>query len=291
MGHKISFHKIWSLARNEWVKWVCRSRMLLILLLVVFAYSFVIQPLLQRAEKMGEPLNMLEPLIAIGNSSVLVLILPLVFLVLMCDYPRIDGSTMFTMYRIGRGNWMLGQILFGILSVITYLGTVYVICTAFIMGKTYFYNGWSMVVKKYNVLYPEEAQSLASQLIPGNLYNQFTPYSVAIQTYVLLFSYLLLLILILLFFQQRKQRAIGFIVVVAVISFGVLFTVLKSDAMWIFPMANSLVWLHYTELMKEAVLPEWCSYIYFGVGILIMLIANMLAVRKMNIDEAGAMEE
>lgn len=186
MAGKISLRKIWAVARTEWLKWVCNPRMIIIPVLTVFIYSYAITPLLERSEKMGEPLNLLEPLIAVGNSGMLTLIIPLVFLTLMSDFPKTDGSSLFFLSRTGRYNWLLGQILFGVMSALTFLAAIYVICTAFLMNRAFLADGWSMVVKRYDLLFPEEAVGFASELVPPNLYNQMTPFSAAIQTFVLL---------------------------------------------------------------------------------------------------------
>lgn len=284
MEHKFSIRKIWAVARTEWIKWVVRSRTIILLVLVLFVYSFAVEPLLERADKMGAPLNLLEPLIAIGNSGVLALVLPLVFLVLMCDYPRVDGSTLFVLSRVGKGNWIVGQMVFGVMSVVSFLGAVYIICTAFVMSKAFLANGWSMVIKRYNALYPEEALSFASTLVPGNLHNQFAPYSALLHTYVLLSAYFLVLILILLYFQQKKYPTAGFLAVGGVIGVGAVLMGVNTKAMWAFPMANALVWLHYTELLKEAVTPIWYSYLYFAILIVALVIMNLIAVRHTNID-------
>lgn len=284
MGSKISPIKIWTIAQTEWLKWVCNARMIIIPVLTAFIYSYAITPLLERAEKMGEPLNILEPLIAVGNSGMLVLIIPIVFLTLMSDFPRADGSTVFMISRTGRKNWMIGQMLFGVMSALTFLAAIYVMCTTFLTSKAFLANGWSMVVKRYNVLYPDEQFSFASELVPENLYNQMTPFSAVIQTYLLLFLYLFVLILVMLLFRQRKLKAGGFLAVSGIIGFGVLFTAIKSSYMWIFPMANTIVWLHYTDIFRKEIFPISCSYIYFAVIISVLVIANILASGKMNID-------
>ncbi|MGN0385666.1 MAG: hypothetical protein ACI4EX_07270 [Lachnospiraceae bacterium] len=284
MAGNISLRKIWAVARTEWMKWVCNPRMIMIPVLTVFIYSYAVIPLLERCEKMGEPLNLLEPLIAVGNSGWLTLIIPIVFLTLMSDFPKTDGSAVFFLPRTGRINWMFGQILFGLMGAATFLGAIYIICTMFLMNKAFLANGWSMVVKKYNLLFPEEAHTFAAELIPGNLYNQMTPFSAVIQTYLLLFLYLITVLLVLLFFQQRKHRAAGFLVANAVIGFGVLFTTTKASAMWAFPMANAIVWLHYTELYRDAVVPAAYSYIYFGVIITLLIMVNTLAAGRLNVD-------
>ena len=44
--------------------------------LLVFMRTLAIEPLLERAAKMGIPLNILEPFAAIGNSGMLVMLMP-----------------------------------------------------------------------------------------------------------------------------------------------------------------------------------------------------------------------
>lgn len=288
MAGKISLRKIWGVARTEWLKWVCNPRMIIIPVLTVFIYSYAITPLLERSEKMDEPLNLLEPLIAVGNSGMLTLIIPLVFLTLMSDFPKTDGSSLFFMSRTGRYNWLLGQILFGLMSALTFLAAIYVICTAFLMNRAFLADGWSMVVKRYDLLFPAEAGGFASELVPPNLYNQMTPFSAAIQTFVLLFCYLVTVLLIMLLFGQKNRRAVGFLAASGVIGFGVLFTSIKTAAMWAFPMANAIVWLHFTELYRDAVMPTEYSYIYFGVIIALLIAANLWGAGGIN---AATMEE
>lgn len=284
MAGKISLRKIWAVARTEWLKWVCNPRMIIIPVLTVFIYSYAIVPLLERSEKMGEPLNLLEPLIAVGNSGMLSLIIPIVFLTLMSDFPKTDGSSVFFLSRTGRLNWLMGQMLFGLMSAFTFLAAIYVICTAFLNNKAFLANGWSMVVKKYALLFPEDAYGFASELVPGNLYNQMTPFSAAVQTYTLMLLYLVTVLLVLLLFRQRKHKAAGFLAASGIIGFGVLFTSIKTAAMWAFPMANTIVWLHYTEIYRDAVVPTAYSYIYFGVIIALLAVANVAAARGLSVD-------
>lgn len=290
MAGKISLRKIWAVARTEWLKWVCNPRMIIIPVLTVFIYSYAITPLLERSEKMGEPLNLLEPLIAVGNSGMLTLIIPLVFLTLMSDFPKTDGSSLFFLSRTGRYNWLLGQILFGLMSALTFLAAIYVICTAFLMNRAFLADGWSMVVKRFDLLFPAEAGGFASELLPPNLYNQMTPFSAVIQTYILMFLYLVTVLLVLLFFQQRKHKSLGFLTASGIIGFGTLFTSVRSFAMWAFPMPNAIVWLHYTEIYREAVVPTSYSYIYFGTIITLLIIANVIAARRLNADSTEETE-
>ena len=142
----ISWKKIWSVTKTEYVKWICDGRMFLLLILWIFMRECAINPLLDRAVEMNQPLNFIEPFLAVGNSGIMVLIIPLVYMTLIADFPRIDGNTVLLLHRVGRINWLAGQILFAICSFHSFLLAVLLGAVLPVLGKSYVYNGWSIIM-------------------------------------------------------------------------------------------------------------------------------------------------
>ncbi len=64
--------------------------------------TLAVEPLIERAEKMDLSLDILEPFAAVGNSGMLVMLMPCVFMVLVSDYPKMTGNTLFFVQRTGR---------------------------------------------------------------------------------------------------------------------------------------------------------------------------------------------
>ena len=55
-------------------------------------------------------------------------------------------------------------------------------------------------------------------------------------------------------------------------------------------MANTIVWLHYTEIMRKPVIPINQSYIYFTIVTTFLLICNFVSLKKLqfvNIEQVG----
>ena len=117
--------KILSTARTEYVKWITNPRMIILGVMLIFINDFAVSPLLKNAEDMNSPLNILEPFIAVANSQLLILIIPAVYLTLISDFPRTDGNTLFFLLRTGKLNWLLGQVLFVIMTIFTFVGVVF----------------------------------------------------------------------------------------------------------------------------------------------------------------------
>lgn len=68
---------------------------------------------------------------------------------------------------------------------------------------------------------------------------------------------------------------------VCIIAAGVVTCSLKTAGMWLFPMANTIIWLHYDTIRDAPELPVWCSFVYFVIMNGMLLILNCRAVHKM----------
>jgi hypothetical protein len=243
--------------------------------------ALAVEPLLERAEKFGCPLNILEPFVAVGNSGMLVMLIPCTFLILISDYPKMTGNSLFFIKRTGKLNWFLGQLLFLIFAIITFLAIV-------LLGSILISNGsagafWSDTITKYESRFPNETGNFTSQLIPSNLYNQIPLLNAVLQTFVLMTAYLLLLSLIIYFFKLVHIQSFGLFAAVFIVAAGVMTCSLKSDTMWAFPMANTIVWLHFDEILSKQIFPIWYSYTYFGVALTVLLIMDILATKKLQL--------
>ena len=270
---KISFRAVWNVARCEYIKWITNPRMILVGVLIVFIRGFAITPLLTRAARYGEPLHVLEPFLAVCNSRLSVFLLPCAFLLLISDFPVFGQNALFLLSRTGKKTWFFGQVLFIATSIVTYLGVILFCCMG--MSKGVFYSTWSNSVTRFDAAFPEEAGGLAGELLPANLYNQMSITTAFVWIFLLLFLYLLLLAMILCFMKLCGLRGAGLLTAVGVIALGATTCALKVPVMWYFPMANTIVWLHYEELLRKPVTPVSNSLIYF-IGILTLLFAGTL---------------
>lgn len=277
--------QILSVARTEFLGWISDPRIIILGVLLIFIKSLAIDLLSARADKFGEQLIFFEPFIAVGNSGMLAMFIPCVFLVLLSDYPKLKGNALFFISRTGKRNWLLGQILFLTSAIITFLLIILLSSILFSAGR--FGSEWSDAVTKYNSRFPMEASNFDSQLLPSNLYNQIPMITAVVQTFVLMGLYLLTLSLIVYLIKMFFNNSLGLAAAIAVIALGVVTTSLYSDAMWAFPMANTIVWLHYEEILSEPVYPVWCSFAYFAILIAVLTALCFAALKKLKFTESS----
>lgn len=68
-------------------------------------------------------------------------------------------------------------------------------------------NGWSLVVTRYGIYFPQDSNSFATTLITKELYNQISPNNAAFISFVMTFLYMVLianLLLLFLFLMSKK---------------------------------------------------------------------------------------
>lgn len=282
---KFSIKKSLSLAMTEFVKWAADARMIIFGVLLIFIYSLVIEPLMENAVLMGEPLNILEPFIAVENSGLVLLIIPLVFLTLIADFPKIDTNTAFYISRTGRVNWLAGQIIKLVLMGISCMTVIFLGSVLPVIAKGSWGNVWSRTATDFAENFPERSGSFGAQLIPKNLYNQMSVFTAAVESSLLVYAYLMVIGLLLLFFSLIKRKTMGFVLCGFIISMGTALCSVKTKLMWSMPMANSIIWLHYTEYFSEPVMPLWFSVCYLCTAVLVLMVLCFYAIRKFNYDK------
>lgn len=280
-----NLRKIWGTARTEYVGWITNPRVIILGVLLIFIKTLAIDPLTARAEKFGDAMIIFEPYIAVGNSGMLVLFMPLVFLVLVSDYPKLGGNSMFYISRTGKKNWLWGQILFLFFAILTFIGAVFLASMLFSGG--HFGTEWSEAVRKYSARFPNEAGSFDSELLPPYLYNQIPMMTAIWQTTALLAAYLLTLALIIYFVKMLFSSSAGLAAALFVIALGTATTSLYSPIKWAFPTANTIIWLHYMEILSKQIYPMWASFLYFGVLLTLLIAGNFIVLRALKFTEGN----
>ena len=159
------------------------------------------------------------------------------------------------------------------------------------MSKGVFSGSWSDSITKFDAAFPEDAGGVASELLPANLYNQMEITTAFGWITLLLAMYLFLLAMILCIMKMLYLRSAGLFAVIAVIALGVSACALKVQSMWYFPMANTIVWLHYKELLREPITPVSDSFIYFFAVITAVVLLNFTVLQRLqfiNIEQEGS---
>lgn len=277
---KFSFKNSLSCAWIGFLRWMVDARMIIVLCICIFIYSFAVEPIKANAGLMGEPMNVLEPFIAALNSGMILLIIPLGFLTLISDYPKIDGSSILYIFRIGKKSWLCGQVLQLLMMVSAYILTIFTASAAGGIANGSIGSKWSVVATNFASEFPEQRRNFGVLLLPENLYNQMTLPAAFTESTLFVFAYLFSVGMILLAFSVARKKAAGIVVCGLLITLGSAFCAINTKLMWVLPMAHSIVWLHYTEFLREPIFPILYSAFYFVAVIVAALVFCIASLKR-----------
>lgn len=281
----MSARKIVLHARMEYSLWLTNPRMSILLVLLALIHSIVIRPLAQAGGQIGARFHLLEPLAALCNSTLILLMLPLVFLILMAGFPRMDRGFLLQLYRMGRLNWVLGELLHLCMAAATYLGVVLLgtaLCSLPYSSVTGL--GWSAVTTDYADVLGKDALKNVTALLPKNLYHQMGPGAAVAGSFLLLLLCLVLMGSVLLAASLLRMKSLGIAADAALLLVGAGFVILDSPWMWGFPCAHALTWLHYNPYFRTPVCPPWVSGLYFLLGSALMTTLACVTAKRRSFD-------
>lgn len=256
---------VFHVAKNEYLRWIMNPRMILLVCMLLFIMSYVGDSMIAASVKMEKPLQLFEIFIAVGNSVELCIVIPAVFFLLIGDFPRRDGNTMLYIYRTGKYQWLLGQLLAAVMDIVTYLGIVVLACIAMGHGHLTVSDRWSETVTRYAITYPDDRKATITSMITGRLYNNFTPLQAFLYSVTLLFGLLFLLTVIKLICFLLGKATVGVGIVAGLMVFGWTFSLLDSKAKWLLPLSHAIEWQHCDMILRFLNVPMAYSYFYFAV--------------------------
>lgn len=272
----MKLRKIISLSKYEYALYLKNYKMIILLVLSVFIYQFIISPLDNAVAQTGINYSVFEIFIALSNSGVILMILPLAFIFVVSDYPLKNSNSFLYIIRMDRINWICSEIIFALKATATFLLLTVLICCGLGFSNGKMSLCWSNITVQYNVLFPKLKGSFVDQLLPGNLYNQMSLIKCFLLSFALVFLYLFTFSMIYLLFELKKRKGIGLLIIAAIILTGTVLTGIDNRGKWMLPTAHSIIWIHYTEYYRDSVMNIGYSFLYYIlVNIVIIINAFM----------------
>ena len=290
-GVIVGKNSVFRIAKTEYVKWICNPKLMIVAVMIIFAYDYVIKELTVAADKMGCRLNIFEGFIGITNSQLLVLIIPVVFLGIMGDFPRVDGNSVFYLSRVGRINWLFGQVVFAMMAAGTYLALLFGFSIVTVVGRSFTANVWSDVTTRYYLFAPDDYGSKVANLTTGRLYNNVTPGQATVHILGLMFLLMVLISVVLLVMFVMKMRMAGIILTTAMLCIGCVLSYMDIGVKWIFPTNHTILEIHFDEIYRKPIMDIAWSYLYYIGIIVVLLIVAVVRIDKFDFSKIQELEE
>ena len=280
MAVKAKIKTVIHISASEFQQWMRNSRLIILGVMLVFIHMQVISPLKECARLMGERISTAEAFVALGNSGIIVLAVPALFLVLVADYPRRGGIDFFYQIRCSKKEWVCGQALFAVEASVFVAAFLAIASGVMTWGTGEMKMQFSHAVTHYVTAFPERSGDYLTQLLPENLYQQMTLGTAVFHTVMLMVLYFLLLALILLLSAVCNKKSAGILADGFLIILGTITCAVRTKLMWVFPMAHTISWLHYEEYLNRQVFPMKGSYLYMAGACTALFLCSMVMARK-----------
>ena len=108
-------HRICWIAGIEYRKWLTLKNFLILLFSILFLGEYVFSDMVRVAQTTGLQMHVLEPVDLVMSYEFYMMVIPLIVIVELSDFPDKSAGNIFVAMRAGRITWLLGEILFGIL--------------------------------------------------------------------------------------------------------------------------------------------------------------------------------
>jgi hypothetical protein len=283
----IKLHNIFFVAKSEYVKWLFNPKFLLITMVILPLRELVVLPIMNAAAQMEQPLNFLEISIATLSSDAGMLLLVFCYMLLMISFPSVNGNTYFYLSRMGRRNWVLGELLFQIFSAVTYCLVIMALTIVQALSISYLDNGWSLVVTDYDAQFSQLGSFKMSSMIPANLYYQMSPAKAFLASLGLCILLLVLTSVVFTLGCLYGRRLLVFLLEAAVIVISSVLILTKSKAMWLFPFSHECLLLHYYKYFRKYIVPPALSVLYFVVLIIFFSVLTYRKARRVSLETIG----
>lgn len=277
---KDNMRTVMHICREEFLQWMRSSRLVILAVMLVFVHIQIITTLKNTALLMEEPVSFFEGFIALGNSGVIVLVIPALWMVLMADFPHKSGIDILYQIRCPKRVWICGQILFAFTAALFVVAFLFISSVIMLIGSAQWSWKFSYAVTHYTSVFPERSGDYILQLLPENLYQQMTLGTVFVHTVCMMAFYFLLLALILLLASLCGHKNVGILVNTVLILLGTVTTAAQVKLMWVFPMAHSISWVHYEKYLRAEIFPMKGSYAYMIAGCSGLFLCCILAAKK-----------
>lgn len=284
---KVNIKNILLVVRSEYVKFLFTPKMIIIPVILIPIREWVIIPIMRAAAKMDMPINIFEPCIGMFNSWLGVLLMTMAFIILISSFPTVDDNMLFYISRMGRKNWIVGEMVFMIAAGITYW-LIIVLCSVIQTQQiSYIGNGWSLVITDYDELYGELYGSKLGGIIPVNLYFQMTPYKAFFRSSGLLILGILFCAMMFYVGSMYSRKLLFFVIIAIQVSIGCGLIAIRNVGRWLFPISHSILYLHYNTYFRAYLFPPWLSYVIFVVIEAVFAVIIYKKSLKVNLDMIG----
>lgn len=263
--------RIISVIKYEFFETIRRPKILLVLFFIIVLYESTLSPMKNLCGETGLMLNIFEPFILMCTRSVNIILIPLIFIALISEFPNCK-TDYFRIIRINKREWLIGEIAFLSLTSLLML-IVLVIGTAIPMiGAADVSYAWSGFMTSLNENYPEKYLHNLRFTLESNVITHSLPISAAVYSFFIMWLNLMIYGLLILLGDLASKRMVLFAFTLSLAVLGGCSTLFNSGIKWIFPITHTQLGQHFNSIFSKINFPVYMSYLYLAAAVIIIIV-------------------
>lgn len=269
---------------NHWIyEFIFSKKMLVCIMTDIFMMEDVVVPMVQLADESCVEYGLCEPFVLLLSHYNHFLIIPVLFLVVMSDFPAKENGCIFAITRMGKTKYIISQILYAFIIALIMIFLLGIMSILYSSGETTM--NWSEYMTSFHLSFPELYQENNQLFVESSTVNQGTVCSVIRNSIFLLSAFLTFQAEILCYFKLKGHRFCGIAVSLGLLIIGTVLHGLQLKLRWIFPVSHVIYGAHFDEFLRKPVCELWISYVYFILLIVIMSVVNVITIKKSQIGD------
>lgn len=277
--------RIWKTAWSEYRRFIFSKSFVILIFSIIFIMEEIVAKIKSLSLQTGVPAGKTEAFLLIMSHPEYAMLLPLVFIVILSNFPDSCSSRIYIMIRSDRVSWLLGELLYACLSGLTCM-LVLLLTSILWMGKAgQFMNQWSDFMTVFFQMFPEEYTYNSAFFIQASTVAQGTPLRVLLQGLCLMLGNMICIALLLALFKMLGKKWVGLITAIMITIIGAAGCYYFGNLKWIFPMAHAIYGLHFVEFYAKPECYLWWSYLYYFIISMILLVSALILVKHIRIGD------
>lgn len=264
-------NRILSIIRYEFSETIRRPHILLVLFFLVVLYESDLSPIKDICRETGLRLNIFEPFVLMCTRSVNIILIPLIFIVLISEFPNCK-TDYFRMIRISKREWLIAEIAYlflisFVMMIVLLIGTI-----APVMSIADVSNAWSDFMTALRDCFPEIYLHNLRVTLDAAIITHSLPISAIVYSFLIMWLNLIIYGLLILLGTVTSKRMTFLVSTLSCVFIGGCSTYFNGGIRWIFPIVHTQLGLHYNSIFSKTNFPLYMSYIYLAAAVIVIIV-------------------
>lgn len=261
-----------------------RSKILLLVFLIVIFYESILSPVKALSAETGLTLHSGEPFVLLCTRHANIILIPIMYIVLLSEFPCCS-TQYFQMIRTGKKQWFFGEMFFVLTSSLLIVLIIFA-SSMLCMGKQLAQGSeWSMYMTKMRELFPEKYNSNTQLFLDASTIAHGKTSGVLLYTVLMMWLYLAIIGTLLIFGTMIAKKTAAMISACSLTVIGGTAIYFGDQLKWLFPPAHLEFGLHFDSIFSKVDFSLEGSLVYISAILIALVILCLSSLKRLRIGE------